>query len=346
MPHSLINVIIPTSNRPKFLNRLLGYLLMARLKSKIYVADGSDPDYKIINQQIIKKRSKNLNIEYKSYPPEINSNTRLCMVLENIPTKYVVVCADDDFIVPDSVMECVNFLESNLDYSLAHGRCAQLKFSQPDPEKDPITQCIPYPTNHLPEPEAAQRLRKHFVNYAPTFYSVHRLEVLQRSLNLQDENTDGHRFGELLASGVSVLQGKVHCLDRLSLVRQTHSSNNSQFVSSWGYLALRPDFYNKYSRFKNTLAIELYQNSHLSIDEALPKIEEAFLAFFSRAGLHMDAQRFHQEVISRDDDDAFISNIPSYPSADRNELQTISVLIGQHFSEADGEWEKSREEPE
>jgi len=38
-----------------------------------------------------------------------------------IETDYVTLCADDDFIIPRAIYECIDYLENNPEYSSAHG---------------------------------------------------------------------------------------------------------------------------------------------------------------------------------------------------------------------------------
>ena len=50
------------------------------------------------------------------YKPKI-----LAESLKYVMSKFVVLCADDDFLVPESIMKCAKLLKENSDYSISHG---------------------------------------------------------------------------------------------------------------------------------------------------------------------------------------------------------------------------------
>ena len=67
------------------------------------------------------KNYKNLSIEFFSRPNIRPENLQLEM-LKKVSTKYTIVCADDDIILENSIIKCIDFLETNSDYISATGR--------------------------------------------------------------------------------------------------------------------------------------------------------------------------------------------------------------------------------
>src|SRR3989304_10621417 len=107
---SLVSIIIPTYKRHKFLNRVLNYYKDTKII--IYIADSTPEKYE--------NASKYQCNYYHS--PNLFVCEKILKVLQKVKTPYVVFCGDDDFIVPKSIIKCVEFLEANKDFSIAEGR--------------------------------------------------------------------------------------------------------------------------------------------------------------------------------------------------------------------------------
>ena len=118
-----VTIIIITHNRPSCLRRLLDYYKDAKNDFKIIVSDSSSEENKIMNKEIISSFPK-LDILYVGhYLDKIDDfRHQAGDSLNYVKTKYCVFCADDDFITPNGVKQCVDFLEHNPDFTVAHGR--------------------------------------------------------------------------------------------------------------------------------------------------------------------------------------------------------------------------------
>lgn len=108
-----LTIIIPTYKRHRQLARLLDYY--SNYKLNIFVADSTVTPFPAEN---ISK-----NVKYYHYP-NYSYAKKLPLIYSKVKTKYVVFCADDDFIIPSGILESVNFLEKNADYSSCHGHYA------------------------------------------------------------------------------------------------------------------------------------------------------------------------------------------------------------------------------
>ena len=53
------------------------------------------------------------------YTPGLFFTKKVEVVLDKVKTPYLLMCADDDFIIPKSILQCVSFLEENKDYVIA-----------------------------------------------------------------------------------------------------------------------------------------------------------------------------------------------------------------------------------
>ena len=103
-------MILPTKNRQIYLDRVNDFYNSTELK--LVILDSTTKKYEGIiskgidylhlpNHDVIEKFKLSLN-KYSNYP-------------------YVVIGADDHFIFPRAIMECVKFLKNNNDFTTAQG---------------------------------------------------------------------------------------------------------------------------------------------------------------------------------------------------------------------------------
>lgn len=281
----MISLVIPTYNRPHFMARLLEYYRSVSFAQPIVVVDSSLPSEGEANRSYVASLQGQLDIRYEMVPPSTNLYLKIAQALDMVDSKYAVLCADDDFVVPRAMEQCVRFLEANPDYSVAHGRGAAFVF-QSHPSRDAYHGLYTYGgrryTNDCNEPQ--HRLQNHLMGYAPTFYSVHRRSDLIRNMRLAYDNTVDYRFGELLPSCLSLIQGKAGCLDILYSIRQKDIPESpSPEAVSWPALLTSDDFSQRYAQFRNCLAGELTSVTGMSIEDAGNAVNHAFQAYLARA---------------------------------------------------------------
>src|SRR5215210_5385137 len=99
MMHLLITLIIPTHNRHHYLNRILDYLKSQTFQ--IIIADSTE--------QFYSSNTLSSNYNYLHLPGKTLTQ-KLSIALHLVQTEYVLMCADDDFLIPQGVIDCVNFL--------------------------------------------------------------------------------------------------------------------------------------------------------------------------------------------------------------------------------------------
>src|SRR6476469_32421 len=106
-----VTLILILHNRTQNMLRLMEYY--AGIEWPVIIADSSTQPMNMIFEK---------NIDY-SYTPGLTFTQKIEHVLDKVQSKYVVMCADDDFIVPGAIAECCAFLDENSGYSTAQGRC-------------------------------------------------------------------------------------------------------------------------------------------------------------------------------------------------------------------------------
>jgi glycosyltransferase domain-containing protein len=116
-----IAIVIPTMNRAAFLNRALNYYRNIKFTGTIYIVDSSAEKQEY--------NFKDLNIVYKKYPKYPNTNEIMAWqyIMGWVKEPYAIFSGDDDFIIAHNLIPLADFLDKNLDYTLASG--LQLRFN-------------------------------------------------------------------------------------------------------------------------------------------------------------------------------------------------------------------------
>jgi hypothetical protein len=292
---------------------------------------------------------------------------KIARALEKADSEYAAICADDDFIVPKSIEQCVRFLEANSGYSVASGSAARIVTYVNYRNSQYSLHTYTYRQRTIESDEPRLRLRDHLGDYVPTFYSVHRRLDLIHNMQLAYDNTSDNLclFAELLPSCLSLVQGKAKRLNILYMVRQSHpDSEAAGAIPRRAGLAL-DDFPQRYVRFRNCLAEELASVTHMSVAEAGDVVDDAFqvyrkhllseksdtvrraqrllrvlptsirLAFFDRqllAMLQAPLQVYHQlqfehDLLCKQDDDMLINKLLDHRSPFHTDFLPIYELM-------------------
>ena len=112
----MITIYIPTCNRAQFLIRGLKYYADLKYDGKIIIGDSSNDEESQRIQRYI-TMLPDLEISYYRYPPPPYPMQKVFeKLVSKIETKYFICSGDDDFLVPEGLIECINFLEKNTDY--------------------------------------------------------------------------------------------------------------------------------------------------------------------------------------------------------------------------------------
>lgn len=229
-----INVLIPTFNRSDFLERTLNFFNLYGRDFYFIVGDSSKPSIKKYNRQLVKKY-KDLRILYLDKLPDDSSlHTKLAHMTKYINQKYSVFCPDDDFIFPDSIKKCVEFLENNPDYVCAQGDYIGYHQTINIFGKTQILWKKRYSSVTL-NSSTIRRFESHMKDYRMVLWSVRRSSVVKKIyqdlLKAKFSKELLFNFGELLPDVLTVIQGKVKRINILYGARQYFGSIHSYFLS-------------------------------------------------------------------------------------------------------------------
>jgi len=277
------SIIIPTYNRPQYLKRILSYYDECGAAYNIIVADSSSDEMKKVNEETISLPT-NLSIYYiNTYPTTIDGLHKIVDALNYVKTKYSVFCADDDFITPNGIDKSLDFLEENPDFAIAHGNTASfyLKDNRQGNQQF-YWKHIYCSSKSIIFPDPGERIASHLRDYHPTFYAVHRTDLLRMIFKETARFASDGRFGELLPSALTLIDGKLKHLDILYGARESIPGSGGQ--TSEGLISfMRSDTYNdKYANFKICLSTHLSKQSHLSIEESGKVVDDAMECYLRK----------------------------------------------------------------
>lgn len=203
MQNTKCTVVIPEYNRPLHLKRLLDFYLKYDLN--IIVADSSEKVFLYLEDYKEK-------IVYRHFP-EMLLAEKINSIGHLIITPFVFMCADDDFIVPETVNKIISFLEKNIDYSSGQG--IYVKF---DPlQKEIIPQFIyeKMLNENLDEINCIARLEHLMGNYFHFSYAVFRTAVFNKiyftTIKTHKTVIINLRLLEFYTSCLSAIEGR-HCI--------------------------------------------------------------------------------------------------------------------------------------
>ena len=218
-----ISLLVPTKNRPSYVKRLLRYYSDLKFNGYIYILDGSNKEYSrnIIN--FIKQLNNKKIIYFNDvgYPGMITKK-----YLSKVKTDYVVQLGDDDYIIPEGINNCINFLDKNPDFSAAHGE-GLIVTSSETPNK--IDHIDTYVQTVRVENSAKERVFQHLSDNTQPNFSVFRTKIFEKILspvpNFEDSKLCPNRgiSDYLIQTAMSVVCTKIKEVPGLYIVRQITS---------------------------------------------------------------------------------------------------------------------------
>ncbi len=282
--NEFITIVIPTYNRTGYLKRLLGYYNDCRLTYNIIVADGSSDEIKKANREMVSSFPVLRVLHLDGYSPETRLNVRISDALNYVNTKYSVICADDDFITPKGMAQSVDFLESHPDFSVAHGQYIFFNLEDEEKKESKFRWKTIYSNESITSTDPAIRLHKQLSEYSiATFYAVHKTEFLQwiwTETPRYTKDTDA-LFIELLASTLTLVYGKMKCLDVLYAVRDL-SSTRVGYIQTFRDYMEACTYKEQYVRFRECLSAHLSKQSQLSLRKAKKVVDKAMTAYMKK----------------------------------------------------------------
>jgi glycosyltransferase domain-containing protein len=246
-------------------------------RGKIFIGDSSEATVAEKIKNSLQKFDNSLDIYY--YPlPGYNAAQALKVMADKVTTKYAVFIADDDFLVPTGIGQCIEFLDTHPDYVAAHG-IGIIIYGLGSKNKS-IQYSGYYSQPIISEATAAQRLVTHLPNYTVSLFSVHRIEAWRTMFKDAGDIVDRSFGDELLPCCLSVVLGKTKQLDGLYLIRQDHGK---RFVQpTWFEWITSEMWYPSYTAFCNYLAEAIARQDGITLEEAKDIVSQAFSVYLTQ----------------------------------------------------------------
>ncbi|WP_397449102.1 glycosyltransferase family 2 protein [Pseudomonas sp. NA-150] len=177
--NELLTVVLISHNRPAFLLRAVRFY--STLPCKILVLDSSSQ----VNQSMLGQPA---SVDYRHLPQfgYWGIQRKLAYGVDNVTTPYMVLAADDDFIIHGALTESVEFLEANPDYGMCHGYCLMYLT---------LANSVSYyrRDKKVMEDFSSERPQDRVIDfmsqYIPPFYAVHRTSLMRDWHSAMPEDT-------------------------------------------------------------------------------------------------------------------------------------------------------------
>lgn len=243
-----ISIVIPTLSRTDFILSNIAALDAAGFGGTLIVAD-SNPTAEFSHAaKSIREYNASFTVRHLHTPGDkVFEATSKALAL--VETPFMVWCGDDDFLVPETLQKCADFLLAHPDYSTVTG--INIALDIVNGEITNTTQYMIYPVEHA---RPAERILELFNNYSVVHLALVRTEAFRACVAPQAPSLE-NRFlsAEIMWNTVLVILGKVGRVEDLLLVRSIHDRRmvydsvlrqitaNTWGPSARGYIAYASD---------------------------------------------------------------------------------------------------------
>jgi len=257
-----ITIIIPMYKRRKYLHRILDYY--SNTDFNIMVADSSDEKFMFCKDY--------KNVKYFHYKNRTYSK-KMQEIIKKVKTKYVVICADDDFIIPDSIKKCVKFLNENSDYASAQG--LYISFINESKKIIHIPAYLSSIGKDINSNDSLKRLKQLLSSYLQLFYSVHRTENLNVVFKISEKKIKNLNLIELLIAIVSCINGKHKVLPIFYGAREQIEGSAGRLTDKLNNIISKGAYKEEYEYFIKSASDYLSAKEGLAKKNSMMYIREA-----------------------------------------------------------------------
>jgi len=318
------SLIVPTYEGTPFVRRCLEFLQASGYRGNIVLCDNSTAEH----LEFVKScpgRYPELWLDVHLYDAGIRFLDKLVQTMERIDARYVMLCAQDDFVVADGVERLLQTLEADEGLSCARGRVGRFYLRRSEAGKDdrPALEVTQHAMLAYENPDPVGRVLEHIRQYASTLYSVHRKAQLMESFRLTEAGTQNVIFYQYLSSCLTVALGRVACLDTPFLVRQVHRDSWAARLKDdhehWPLLVASPRYSEYYLQFRKALIDFLtVRLGHAEDGSLAGKIDRAYV--------HMAKRSLCQTGLPDTPDDAFFARLQTAGTTEHKLLSSVATF--------------------
>ena len=229
-----LTIIILSYNRQNEILKKINF--WSKYNFKILIMDGS--------KKKLKFAYTFKNIKY-FHIHEFDYYKRLFFISKKIKTKYIKLESDDDYFSPSALIDGVNFLHSNRNFSAVAGQCGIYSSY-----KDKVyINSIFNNKNSLVSNSAILRVKKFFKNYNPSiFYSITTKEILLNNIKAIKQSKkfygpEYEKFSEIHFPLTILVSGKVKFLKKIFWIRKDDDITNRYSFKTMAKKEIESGFY-------------------------------------------------------------------------------------------------------
>lgn len=205
-----MKIVIPTADRPQSLRAVLDYYGRFYPNADLVVADGSSPAVKELNRETVQRAE--VAVDHREYDEAMPVFERLLKVVTAIDSELVVMSADDNYPVLETLRRARQRLVERPEVVCAGGHVVHLDVSAPGRASARLDV-----VRHINAANPAQRMRVFGSLPFPTGYGVaRRTLVIQRLEFLRRWYLRG--FYDLAVGLLDVAQGQYFAVPELGFV--------------------------------------------------------------------------------------------------------------------------------
>ncbi|MEQ8345854.1 MAG: TIGR00180 family glycosyltransferase [Sneathiellaceae bacterium] len=201
----LFTLVVPTYNRPQELTALMNYLARLQVRFPILILDSGSDESRRTTRSLVGHLG--LQAKMLEYDASAKPFDKFRSGSFRVATPYAAICADDDLILIDGLVACLEALEQDPQAVVAHGYYfAFTDRTRGEGRMD--LEHIVYDSQSVASPDPIARVRDLFRDYQALTYAIYRTHVLRDILNA----TAPFRHvltQELLSGALSVVHGKM-----------------------------------------------------------------------------------------------------------------------------------------
>lgn len=312
-----LTIIIPTHNRRKHLSRVLDYY--ADYDVKIIVIDSSN-EKDVVETEHVEYRHVQ-NMEYFE---------KLFSVVNEVKTKYILFCPDDDFIVKKSIDRCMDFLNDNQDYASVQGNYIYYTKAKDNILSAPFH--FEAYNMDINESDALDRLDqlslpvKIFMNYA-----LHRTENIKQIYKLiNDHNIKETIFGGYICQFIPVLNGKHKVLPIFYMAREWDLCSGGYGMKSLEDILMQKDGEEIFQKYKNILIeyiVKHYNRDFVKVEQFINDMYARYLnTNYSLVEQSYKNENNYLEFIKNEDID-YRFGLEGFPVEDKEAMSELNKII-------------------
>lgn len=211
----MLEIIIPTHNRHHYLQRVVDYYSNFRIN--VSIIDSSTDSY-----------TNSLLPGHISYThlPNALFHEKILYACSNSDKKLIALCADDDFLLPSSLLSAQESMVNNPSISLSFGKFA---FFDTDKRLKGLYKVeIPYPSHkRLINGDSQSRLCHLMDNYCQVLWSLYRKDVLIKSFEIvKNAKYNNDNFIELTIASTASFMGELNFISGLFGAREINPNEH------------------------------------------------------------------------------------------------------------------------